>query len=426
MNMGESGIEVDIGSFLADDDFPEFEGSFGELKSNSFVDKTVKTEVKHVSTPLNVNLRMQLQKQQLEDQQKRNSFQHQQRSVAQSTAINMPITVQALKSDIPANIVQVKTGLANPTKYHLQQSRNHQIHSFLSQSVKSSNRFPHSMPSQHHAAGSQQLTESPQYTTLQTRGHGSSSSMPDPTSPLSVLSSSAHSGGSPSEDDILDNILKLEQVDPATNDQDLNLLIDQLSSTVPHDFDSGSLAEHSQQLAHKQTSASAPPTDDLSAWVKDRVKKDNHNQIERRRRYNINDRIKELGTLLPSTSDPDFRQNKGTILKASVDYIRDLKQDQVRLRSMEDKMKEQERHNRMIMLRLQQCEMMLKSTGLVSNDTSLMPNSTPSTVKLEPAHGAEAMDEDTHSPLMAGPDPMLSSSLTSPQTLSMEDALSQY
>lgn len=80
------------------------------------------------------------------------------------------------------------------------------------------------------------------------------------------------------QDDILDNILKLEQVDPATNDQDLNLLIDQLSSTVPHDFDSGSLAEHSQQLAHKQTSASAPPTDDLSAWVKDRVKKDNHNQ----------------------------------------------------------------------------------------------------------------------------------------------------
>lgn len=78
----------------------------------------VKTEVKHVSTPLNVNLRMQLQKQQLEDQQKRNSFQHQQRSVAQSTAINMPITVQALKSDIPANIVQVS--LLYPLIHHYQ------------------------------------------------------------------------------------------------------------------------------------------------------------------------------------------------------------------------------------------------------------------------------------------------------------------
>lgn len=28
---------------------------------------------------------------------------------------------------------------------------------------------------------------------------------------------------------------------------------------------------------------------------KDRQKKDNHNMIERRRRFNINDRIKELG-----------------------------------------------------------------------------------------------------------------------------------
>ena len=69
----------------------------------------VKTEVKHASTPLKVNLKMQLQKAQLEDQQKRNTFQHQQRpAVTQSTAINMPITVQALKSDLPANIVQVR------------------------------------------------------------------------------------------------------------------------------------------------------------------------------------------------------------------------------------------------------------------------------------------------------------------------------
>ena len=76
----------------------------------------------------------------------------------------------------------------------------------------------------------------------------------------------------------------------------------------------------------------------------------------------------------------------------------------------------------------QQCEMMLKSTGLVSNDTSVMPDATlPGIpVKAEPAHGPEAMDEDNHSPLMAGPDPMLSSSLTSPQTFNVEDAFNQY
>lgn len=53
--------------------------------------------------------------------------------------------------------------------------------------------------------------------------------------------------------------------------------------------------------------------------------------VERRRRFNINDRIKELGTLLPKTNDPfyevirDVRPNKGTILKSSVDYIKCLR-----------------------------------------------------------------------------------------------------
>jgi hypothetical protein len=43
--------------------------------------------------------------------------------------------------------------------------------------------------------------------------------------------------------------------------------------------------------------------------------------VERRRRFNINDRITELGTLLPTQNEPyydlvrDVRQNKGSILK---------------------------------------------------------------------------------------------------------------
>ncbi|RCT97683.1 helix-loop-helix domain-containing protein, partial [Acinetobacter baumannii] len=66
------------------------------------------------------------------------------------------------------------------------------------------------------------------------------------------------------------------------------------------------------------------------ALAKERQKKDNHNLIERRRRFNINDRIKELGTLIPKSNDPDMRWNKGTILKASVDYIRKLQREQQR------------------------------------------------------------------------------------------------
>ena len=63
--------------------------------------------------------------------------------------------------------------------------------------------------------------------------------------------------------------------------------------------------------------------------TKERQKKDNHNKIERRRRYNINDRIQELGQLLPrgDTRYQNMKFNKGTILKASVDYVKTLRQE---------------------------------------------------------------------------------------------------
>lgn len=40
-------------------------------------------------------------------------------------------------------------------------------------------------------------------------------------------------------------------------------------------------------------------------FYRDRRKKDIHNAIERRRRYNINDRIKELGLMLPKALAED-------------------------------------------------------------------------------------------------------------------------
>jgi len=107
--------------------------------------------------------------------------------------------------------------------------------------------------------------------------------------------------------------------------------------------------------------------DEARVWAKERQKKDNHNQIERRRRFNINDRIKELGSLLPRNSDPDMRTNKGTILKASVDYIRKLRKDQDRLRTYEEKQRALESSNRKMLLRIQELEMMMKANGLHTN-----------------------------------------------------------
>ena len=81
--------------------------------------------------------------------------------------------------------------------------------------------------------------------------------------------------------------------------------------------------------------------------------------VERRRRFNINDRIKELGTLLPKQNEQyydivrDVRQNKGSILKASVDYIKILKREKERKIHFEEKCKKHEQINRKLLIKLQ-------------------------------------------------------------------------
>ena len=49
----------------------------------------------------------------------------------------------------------------------------------------------------------------------------------------------------------------------------------------------------------------------------------------------------------------DVRQNKGTILKASVDYIRKLRREQDRMRQLEEEKRHTEELNRRLLLRVQ-------------------------------------------------------------------------
>ncbi|NXT77918.1 TFEC factor, partial [Zapornia atra] len=86
--------------------------------------------------------------------------------------------------------------------------------------------------------------------------------------------------------------------------------------------------------------------------------------VERRRRYNINYRIKELGTLIPKSNDPDMRWNKGTILKASVEYIKWLQKEQQRARELEHRQKKLEHANRRLLLRIQELEIQARAHGL--------------------------------------------------------------
>nr|XP_020653308.1 transcription factor E3 [Pogona vitticeps] len=108
---------------------------------------------------------------------------------------------------------------------------------------------------------------------------------------------------------------------------------------------------------------------EAKAFLKERQKKDNHNLIERRRRFNINDRIKELGTLIPKSNDPEMRWNKGTILKASVDYIRKLQKEQQRSKEMELRQRKLEQANRSLQLRVQELELQVQMHGLPLTST---------------------------------------------------------
>lgn len=148
-------------------------------------------------------------------------------------------------------------------------------------------------------------------------------------------------------DDYLEDVLSLDMAQEAVADRSLNSnMFDFLVKEEP-------LGE-----------------DDLRALQKDRQKKDNHNMIERRRRFNINDRIKELGTLLPKQNEQyydivrDVRQNKGSILKASVDYIKILKREKERKIYIEEKCKKHEQINRKLLIKLQEYEQRMAECGL--------------------------------------------------------------
>ncbi|ORX49532.1 HLH-domain-containing protein [Hesseltinella vesiculosa] len=103
---------------------------------------------------------------------------------------------------------------------------------------------------------------------------------------------------------------------------------------------------------HSQHAIDMPPTteDDYTRQLhlqnimdKKRRRRESHNAVERRRRENINDRIQELGSLLPedmmdeittasnghSPTSPTtpLKPNKGAILRKSVDHIRLLQQE---------------------------------------------------------------------------------------------------
>ncbi|XP_071779058.1 melanocyte inducing transcription factor a isoform X7 [Centroberyx gerrardi] len=291
---------------------------------------------------------------------------------------------------------QVQSHLENPTKYHIQQAQRQQVRQYLSTTLggKAGSQCP-SQPTEHGMPP----------------GPGSSA----PNSPMALLTLSSNC--EKEMDDVIDDIISLE----SSYNEDILGLMDpglQITNTLPV---SGNLLDMygSQGLPPPGLAISNSCPSSLSnikreyteaevrALAKERQKKDNHNLIERRRRFNINDRIKELGTLIPKSNDPDMRWNKGTILKASVDYIRKLQREQQRAKELECRQRRLEHANRHLMLRIQELEMQARAHGLavVSSPSVCTSELMARAIKQEPVLGECPSDlyQHTSAPDMSPP-----------------------
>uniref|UniRef100_A0A452TN12 Transcription factor binding to IGHM enhancer 3 n=1 Tax=Ursus maritimus TaxID=29073 RepID=A0A452TN12_URSMA len=264
-------------------------------------------------------------------------------------------------AQVPREVLKVQTHLENPTRYHLQQARRQQVKQYLSTTLGPK-------------LASQALTPPPGAASAQPlpapeAAHATGPTGSAPNSPMALLTI-----GSSSEkeiDDVIDEIISLES---SYNDEMLSYLPGgtaglQLPSTpmgllLPHFLSGCTCCPLSFSCPEALTTPHSLPETEAKALLKERQKKDNHNLIERRRRFNINDRIKELGTLIPKSSEPEMRWNKGTILKASVDYIRKLQKEQQRSKDLESRQRSLEQANRSLQLRIQELELQAQIHGL--------------------------------------------------------------
>ncbi|XP_037539942.1 melanocyte inducing transcription factor b isoform X4 [Nematolebias whitei] len=367
----ESGIVPD---FDVGEDFQNEPKTYYELKSQPL--KNSSPPDQHVSSkpPLSSSvmtsrillrqqlMREQLQEQERREQQRQRSSQYPQTTAAQTPAINVsaPISLPPA-AQVPMEVLKVQTHLENPTKYHIQRSQQQQVKRYLGRLGSQALSLPCPNQSSDHGG--------------MPPGPGNSA----PNSPMALLTLNANC--EKEMDDVIDDIISLE----SSYSDDILGLMDpglQMASTIPvppNLMDMYGNQGMSQQGLSISNSCPANLPNikreyseaEVRAMAKERQKKDNHNLIERRRRFNINDRIKELGTLIPKSNDPDMRWNKGTILKASVDYIRKLQREQHRAKELENRQKKLEHANRHLMLRIQELEMQARAHGLSISSSAL-------------------------------------------------------
>ncbi|KAM7405364.1 hypothetical protein PAMP_012632 [Pampus punctatissimus] len=301
-----------------------------------------------------VLMRQDLMRQQALEEEQKEAQQLHHTPAGSSSPVSVSVSSCRPPAQVPVEVLKVQTHLENPTRYHIQQAQRQQVRQYLSTAQAATAKTANLTPSH-----SPQLGSTPR-------------NQPAADSPKHEM-----------EETVIDDVISLES---SLNDEFLTLIDSglQLATTLPV---AGNMLDvygsSGGMVMPTITVSNSCPADlhaiktemnidiESKALIKERQKKDNHNLIERRRRFNINDRIKELGALIPKATDPETRWNKGTILKASVDYIRKLQKEQQRSREMEEKQRRLENTNRTLLLKIQELELQARLHGLSSSASSL-------------------------------------------------------
>ncbi|XP_030234687.1 transcription factor E3 isoform X2 [Gadus morhua] len=342
----ESGIVVDMEEDLLPQD------SFYQIKSQPISSPAMASCFSSSSSTLmstvtsRVLLRQELMRQQVREEDRKEA---QQQSLHLLTCSSPPIPLSpgpppCPPPQVPLEVLKVQTHLENPTRYHLQEAQRQQLRHYWA--ATAANRCTPLLP-------------------------GTASKLvPDPSPPSAPLQVLSLATKIEIKDTVNDDIISLES---SFNEDFLihsqpDMLLDVYSSAGSDD---PSITTSKSSLGNLESAKREPQEVETKVLAKERQKKDNHNLIERRRRFNINDRIQELGAMIPRSADQELRWNKGTILKASVDYIRRLQKEQQRARDLEVRQRTLENSNRTLELRVQELELRAGSLSSLSSCSSI-------------------------------------------------------
>uniref|UniRef100_A0A8C3K0Y7 Transcription factor EC n=1 Tax=Calidris pygmaea TaxID=425635 RepID=A0A8C3K0Y7_9CHAR len=291
---------------------------------------------------------------------------------------------------------QVQTHLENQSRYHIQQSQRHQVKQYLTLDTK--------LSSQTLSLSHSHTIQPAGVTSIIRNGHMPPvSDIGTPESPVTKLLALGGEHENAMEE-VIEDIINMES---SFNDEGIGcsetplLMQRTLSSSILDIYNSDQgMAPANMGLTNASCPANLPVkrelTADTRAMAKERQKKDNHNLSKYMFIFHL------IKWNVISTFCSDMRWNKGTILKASVEYIKWLQKEQQRARELEHRQKKLEHANRRLLLRIQELEIQARAHGLPVM-SSLSAVDLAAQVIKQQSYAENSVDYSQQMPLAHGP-----------------------